>query len=595
MVPSSPSWPHRGGTFEPARWRGGAAAASLIVLGLLLYANSFSAPFILDDKPQIAGEEVIRPPWSARRLLAHNRPIVTASLALNYAAGGLAVRGYHALNVAAHIACALLVYGFVRAMLRLPALRARYGAASNGLAFITAALFLAHPIQTESVTYVIQRAEIFAALAVLLALWIAAHAAQRPGRGLRAVLRLLAVAGACTLGLFSKETAVVVPALFALYDWCFIAAGRAGALLQRWPIYLTLLLATAAAVGVRSWQITYGGELVGGVTLSSAAPPDVSAPSEPTADGNEVVTPWRYLRWQFGVCVYYLRLILWPNRLCFDCGYLGPWPVRSSILSDAVWTPALLLAAGALAAWWIRPRYPLATFCVLGAALFLLPTSSILPLMDAYVEHRVYLPIALVALLVVAAVYDGGAAVVRRGWLSASAARILGIAAAAAVIGTYGWLTVARNRLYVEPLRLWENSVAQAPHSTRALFNLGNEYARRGQPAQAIDCYQQLIRLAPGPVYYINLGRQYLKLGRSADAVEALEQARQLAPTWAIVQRNLSAAYARVGRLADSVAAAERATRLEPLDALGFKLLGDAYRRVGRVDDARKAYKQAER
>ena len=314
---------------------------------------------------------------------------------------------------------------------------------------------------------------------------------------------------------------------------------------------------------------------------------------EPTADGNQAVTPWRYLRWQFGVCVYYVRLILWPNRLCFDCGYLGPRPVRSSILSDAVWTPALLLGALAVAAWWIRPRYPLATFCVLGAALFLLPTSSIVPLMDVYVEHRLYLPIAFAALLLVAAVFDAGVWVVRRGWLSAVGARTLGIAAAAVVIGTYGWLTVARNRLYAEPLQLWENSVAQAPQSTRALFNLANEYARRGQPAQAIERYQQLIRLAPGPAYYVNLGKQYIKLGRATEAVEAFEQARQLAPTWAIVQRNLSVAYARVGRLADSVAAAERATQLEPRDPWGFKLLGDAYRRVGRLDDAGKAYDTA--
>jgi len=643
-----------------ARWRSLAAAAGLLVLGTAIYANSCAAPFILDDKPQIAGDEAIQPPLSVRRLLAHNRPIVTASLALNCAAGRLDVRGYHLLNVAAHIACALLVYGWVRATLRLPALRARYGAANRWIAAITAALFLSHPIQTESVTYIIQRAEIFAAGAALAVLWI--------GAGARAGRRLLALALAGAFGLFSKETAVVVPALFALYDWCFIAAGRAGAMLQRWPIYLTLLLVTAAAIGVRGWQITYGGEQLGGLTLSSAAPPAVAAPlvavppepnaressgmlprshasrrrlegwrllsvsgkvfrigkipahaeeaassqrpsrsvpagldgpyltaiaPEPTADGNQAVTPWRYLRWQFGVCVYYVRLILWPDRLCFDCGCLGPWPVRASILRDAVWLPALLLAALAAAAWWIRPRYPLATFCVLGAGLFLLPTSSIMPLMDVYVEHRLYLPIAFAALLGVAAVFDAGAVVVRRGWLSATGARTLGLAAAAAAIVTCGWLTVARNRLYAEPLRLWEDSVAQAPQSARVLFNLGNEYARRGQATEAVDCYQRLIRVEPAPTYYNNLGNQYLKLGRFTEAVGAFEQAQQLAPTWAIVQRNLSVSYARVGRLADSVSAAERGTQLEPLEPWGFKLLGDAYRRVGRADEARKAYDTA--
>jgi tetratricopeptide (TPR) repeat protein len=587
---ASERWAHS--PVAAAAWWSVAAPVSLIALGLVLYANAGSAPFILDDRPHIVGETAIKPPLSVRHLLAHNRPMVTASLAFNYAVGGLDVRGYHLFNVAAHVACALLVYGLVRATLRLPRLRARFGAASTALAWTSAALFLAHPIQTESVTYVIQRAEIFAALAMLLAMWIAVYAAQQPASGVRAGVRLLALAAAAAFGVFSKETAVVLPALFALYDWCFLAAGRVRVLLQRWPIYLTLFLVTAAAVGVRGWQIM-GGEPLGGVTLSSAQQPEAGAQPAPTTEGPEPLTAWRYLRWQFGVCVYYVRLILWPNRLCFDCGLQTPWPVRSSLLGEAVWFPALLLAAVSVVAWWLRPRYPLATFCVLGAALLLAPTSSILPLMDVYVEHRLYLPIAFVALLVVVVVFDAATAVVQRGWFSAPVARTLCTGATVVAIVTLSWLTVVRNRLYADPMRLWEDSVAQAPRSVRALFNLGNEYGRRGQSAEAIDCFQRLIRLEPAPTYYINLGNQYLKLGRFTAAVGAFEQARQLEPTWAIVQRNLSVAYARMGRVADALAAAERATQLEPLDAWGFKLLGDAYRRAGRPDDARKAYASA--
>ena len=568
-----------------------ALSAVLVVLGTLAYANSFQVPFLLDDKMHILREPAIRPPLALRRVLALDRPVVSLSLALNYTFGGLDVFGYHLLNLGAHLLCGLVMFGLARYTLRLPTLREQFGGAADALAFVAAGVFVLHPVQTESVTYVIQRAEVFATLAILGGLWLAAIAAQRIGNGQQHPWALLAgLALVSAFGLFSKESVVVLPFLVGLYDWCFIASGRPRTLARHWPIYATLLLVAATAVGLRWWQAAHQGVPLGGVAISlpGAATPDGDA-------ATQALTPRRYLSWQLGVLLYYLRLIVFPDSLCFDCGYLVPWPVRASPLGEAVWVPALVLAGLGVWAWRARPRYPLATFALWASAVALAPTSSVLPLTDVYVEHRLYLPIALVALLAVTAGFSATAALERRGGLTRRLVRAGRLTAALATLVTLGALTIARNTVYADPLRLWEDSVAKAPASERALFNLANEYGRRGQAAQAIATYQAVIRLSPGPAYYINLGQQYLELGRTAEAIDAFEHARARAPTWGIVHRKLLIAYARAGRQSDAIAAGERGTALEWLYAPGYRLLGDAYRRAGRLPEARKAYDTAAR
>ena len=116
------------------------------------------------------------PLWQPLRPPAHgetvtNRPLLNLSLALNYAVGGLATWGYHAVNLAIHLAAALLLFGIVRRTLRLPAMRDRWGQAATGLALAVALLWAVHPLQTESVTYIVQRAESLAGMLYLLVLY----------------------------------------------------------------------------------------------------------------------------------------------------------------------------------------------------------------------------------------------------------------------------------------------------------------------------------------------------------------------------------------------------------------------------------------
>jgi len=613
-------------------------AALLVSAGVAAYSNVLRVPFLFDDKPHIVANAAIKPPLSLRALALTERPVLTLTLAANYAWGRLDVRGYHAVNVGLHIACALLLYGFARHVVRTQAGRANADVwRCDALAFVTAGIFLLHPLQTESVTYVVQRAEILAALAVVGGLWVAARwmnaaagpppgplpggegvgSNQRPrtrnqGPGRTSVLLILIG----TLGLLSKESAAVLPVLVALYDWCFVARGRPVALARRWPLYLTLLVPLAL---VGAWRVGVAlehGRRPGGVELGgtpagrggdvedqTGAGPTPPAPF-PAREGGSVsasaaggtgrapITPFAYLSWQPGVWLYYLRLILWPDRLCFDCGYQGAWAVWSSALGNRVWLPALALGGLAAGAWAVRRRWPLATFCLVAAAVALVPTSSLLPLSDAYVEHRLYLPIAFLAVLVVVGT-DAMSQVAAR-WVPAGLVAAVCGGAVVMVLAGLGTLTHARNAVYADPVRLYEQSVAIAPENPRAQFNLANAYARSGQPDLAIARYQELIRLDPAPApYYINLAEQYMALRRNPEALDALEKARIRAPQFAVTHRNLAVVYARLGRPDDAIASAEEATRLQPINAYGHRLLGIVYALAGRRDDAIRAYRAA--
>jgi hypothetical protein len=156
----------------------------VIGVGLLVYANGFRGGFVFDDIPHIVENVRIRHLWPPWEILAHtSRPLVMLSVALNYALDGLEPWGYHLFNVSIHILAALILYGVVRLTFLSETLRSRYGETASWLAGVIALLWLVHPLQTESVTYVIQRGEILMGLFYLLTLYCVIRSVVEGGSG----------------------------------------------------------------------------------------------------------------------------------------------------------------------------------------------------------------------------------------------------------------------------------------------------------------------------------------------------------------------------------------------------------------------------
>ena len=201
------------------------AAGLLAVAALAAYHNSFLAPFVLDDGDAITENLTIRhlwPLWGALSPTAggatvSGRPVLNLSLAVNYAISGDEVWSYHALNLLIHILAGLTLFGIVRRTLadvgrhrRMPPVRSLAGFGDPALqsdatfiAFTVALLWTLHPLQTEAVTYVIQRTESLLGLFFLLTLYCFLRAVSSPRPWPWRVLTVLA----CLGGVSTKEVA----------------------------------------------------------------------------------------------------------------------------------------------------------------------------------------------------------------------------------------------------------------------------------------------------------------------------------------------------------------------------------------------------
>ena len=390
-----------GGGRAPARaFSVPVAAAILVALGIAAYANSFDGIFVFDDEPAVAENVHIRSlrPLSAamsapRDSTLAGRPIASLTFALNYALAPAGVRdaltpartgssdrlflenvrGYHAVNLALHLIAGLALFGVVRRTLLTAKLRETFGAAATAVAWSVAAIWLVHPLQTSSVTYVVQRVEVLMGMFYLLTLYCAIRAAAAGPRG--ALVWAAAAVVSCALGMGSKEVMATAPIVVLLWDVVFereaIGRRRLGTL--RGALRTWVILALLVAGGPRSLSVGFG-----------------------FADWPW----WRYLLTQSAVVLHYLRLAFVPWPLVLDYSWMPPASAGEAALPFAV-----MSALAMLTAWGLRRRSP-AGFA--GACFFIIlaPTSSVLPIVtEVAAEHRMYLPLASIVALVVAGAF----------------------------------------------------------------------------------------------------------------------------------------------------------------------------------------------
>lgn len=554
-----------------------------LALAALAYARVLHGEFLLDDFPSILDSPAVKDlPGTLRAfpaaLLHSGRPVVDLTFALDYARGRLDPFGFHVVNLAIHLCVVGLVFVFTRAVLRLGGAHA-----PDAIAVGVAGLFALHPIETQAVSYVVQRAESLASGFYLAALLLLL-AAERRGRSRIGVAAYAAAVLAFVLGMGTKAIVATLPAAYLLLAAVVPGPGaRRGG--PGWGSRAAML---APLVALDAW-----------LSLSTLG----SIAGQPHAGFSvEGLPPGTYLLTQLRVVATYLRLLAAP------VGQSGYWVIRPSrgLLEPAVLGSGLLLVAllaGAVALFaWARGRGDesggagrVAAFGVAWFFLLLTPTSSFVPLADLLVEHRVYLA----SWGVFAAVAVGA----ERLW-----ARVVGPGrqawAATAVCAVWGVLALAlhaRNAVWESRLAFWTDAVAKAPLAQRPHLNLAYALWDRGQPELAIEEYRLALahggRAAPADEAFIlnNLGVALLSAGRGAEAVEALERASALAPRDPSPLANLALAMARRDDLAAAEAYATRALALDPRHGGALVVLGGVRLARGDAAGAVEAFERAVR
>ncbi len=487
----------------PARNWAAKAIPLLILAGLCAYSNSFTKAFLLDDDPWIVSNgKLASDPLGA---IWGTRPVAMATVVANYKLGGLRPFGYHLVNVAAHLAAGLALYGFVRRTLLLPRWAGRFDVAAVPISLTAALLWLLHPIQTQSVTYVIQRCESMMGLFFILGFYTFARSltATRPAGWLAATALAFALSAGC------KETAVVFPPLVLLYDRAFGAGTLLGAVRRRKWFYLALGLVWAGHL----WVVL--GSAFKGILTDRPEGADVAV-----GFAAQSATPYQYLLTQAGVIVHYLRLSVWPTDLCFD--YRG-WPIANSP-ADVAWQLAVVVGLLA-AALWAAVRRPAAGFVGLWFFATLAPTSSVMPILDVAFEQRMYLPLA--ALTVLAAI--GGAILHERRAAQSERPQLLRLSAVL-VVGfvavVFTIRTMARNETYRTPVVMWEDTARKNPFGFRPQANLAQALIVAGRNEEAVRASERAIEIDPAArMAYVNKGAALINLNKLDEGRAALLEA----------------------------------------------------------------------
>lgn len=563
-----------GATSPPsaARWPTLASAACIVLAALATYHNSFSGPFIFDDVVVAENLTIHRlwPIWETlfppdKGFATDRRPVTNLSLAVNYALGGTSVRGYHVFNLAAHLLAGLAFFGVARRTLRLRLLGSPgLAAAATPLALIAAILWTVHPLQTNAVTYIVQRTEVLAGLFYLVTIYCVLRGAEtaRPGRW------YLAAVVSCFLAMGSKESAVSAPLVILLYDRLFLAGSWREVRKRRGWLHLGLMSAWL----VPAFYVVRGFAVVATLRRGHYI-------------GSGEANWLDYAMAQFESIVLYLRLSFWPRPLVLDYGPGGVKTIGEVALYAAF---VVALIAATLVCLWRRPAIGF-----LGVWFFaiLAPSSSIVPLHSEWAaEKRMYLPLASVVLLTVIGAYRLGMRWRDRPTTPASRRNAgvrlayLGIALAGAAVVALGLVSVRRNEDYRSDLAIWQDTVDKCPRNPRAHNNLGVALAARKETDAAIAQYETAFGIEPDyAMAHNNLGLALAERGQIDAAVAQYERAVEIEPGYAEAYNNLGIAMAAQGRPGKAVVQYEKAIEIRPDYAAAHNNLGRALLGMGEI------------
>ena len=498
----------------------------IISVGIFAYSNTFFSPFILDDLPNIVNNPVVHNLNSAtiRESFASRRTFGIFTFQLNYLISGKNVFFYHLTNLKIHLLAALMLYAMVALLEKTPYwLKAAKGSVAKlPVPFFAALLFVAHPLQSQAVTYIVQR---FASLATLL--YLGAVVCYLKGRLscqdresgllLRGFWFALSVA-AMLMAFKTKEIAYTLPAAIVLVELLFMEPDR--------KRVFRITVAGAAVMAV------LGSKLI----LSGARMQEIISRLDDATKVQTIISRGDYLLTQFKVICKYIWLLLLPVNQnieqAIDLSHsLFEWRVMLAfvLLLALILLGILLTRASADD----KPYARLIAFGIFWFFLTLSVESSILPIIDLIFEHRVYLPAAGFFTAAATAVLLFGASRKNPEALNRSVMLLLSVSM------LYAGATWKRNLVWRDEVALWQDATGKNPGSARAWNNLGGVLISRNDGAAALKALIRSVELDPSRAdAFNNIGIALDLMGAYRDRFTRTTE--MFSDPGAITERNVS-------------------------------------------------------
>jgi len=555
------------------------AAGFIITIGIITYSNSFDGVFICDDFSTIKNNLHIRklrplseamslPLWKQYlSVTVFGRPTLSLSFAINYALTGPEPWGYHLGNLIIHIVAALLLFGVIRQTLCCKEFQRYDGARALWAGLVVALIWMVHPIHTESVTFISQRAESLMGMFFLLTLYCAI-------RGFQSNRRLLWYSASvlvCSLGMGTKEVMAAAPVLILLYDYAFVSKSFKSALRQRWLFYLSL---------AGTWVIVFALVIISHTTLTEYKTPNESMEF---IKGCDVLA---YVLSQPAVILEYLRFSIWPRPLGFQGQVSRLFPDVIFGIRLAAIIVIVLLALSFLG--FLRRRW----FGFLGVWFFIIlaPSSSLVPTMDIFSIHRMYLSLASVVTVIV----FGGDYVLRKLLTGRHCERYFKIISAimvAGIVTTYSLMTYERNKDYQDA------AVLLGDESTFTHYNLAMAYIEQGDLERAVSHYKKVLQIDPNyPAANHNLGLIFMEQGKHDQAAEHFEKEIHIKPNYPRIHTsahyNLGMILMQQRDLDAAKVHYKKILRINPNYADAYYHLGNILAQQGNMAQAKLYYEQ---
>lgn len=563
------------------------------VLAAVIYTGTISSQFHFDDFDYVINNPIIRDTGlffdqarrseiffsdSLIRYTFRGRLVGYLTFAFNYSINGLSPSGYHLFNVSVHIINALLVYALTGLLLKTPA-AAQAGPDFSGPAylvpFLSALLFVCHPLQTQAVTYISQRFASLAAMFYLLSAVSYISARLSFTKRMRMIWYSSALIAAL-LAAGTKEISFTLPFVMFIIELLFFEGRKKGRLLRLAPFLLLALIIPINALSV------------------SQTDEDLSAAADGIARAKTDISRTDYFVTQFRVIVTYLRLMFLPVNQNFDYDY----PLLGSLFNaEAALSLALLCLvigaglylfrrSGGAAAEGLFLR--IAAFGIFWFFMTISVESSVIPTNDLIFEHRFYLP----SFGAFAAVSCLTAFFLHRRPRTLKAVGIAFIV----IVMLFSFAAFQRNGVWSDDIGLWQDVIRKSPEKARPYNELGRAFFNAGKDREAIEAFDKALVLNPAYDWaHYNRGLSLYKLGRYEDALLSLTAAAASGLRTAEVFNNIGALYYKKGLSDDAMNYFVLALSENPFHADSWRNLGVVYRDMGMHQKSAECFDKAHR